>query len=63
MLGAVERRKISCSCRIWNPGLPARSPLLYLLNCPGCLTLTTATTTMTITTAAAAEISTTDYSL
>jgi hypothetical protein len=34
-LDAMEKRKISFSCRRSNPGRPARSPSLYRLSYPG----------------------------
>jgi hypothetical protein len=33
-LNAVEQRKIPCTCRVWNPGRPARSLSLYRLAIP-----------------------------
>jgi hypothetical protein len=38
-LDAVEWRKISCLCRKWNPGRPARSSSLYRLSYPGFCTI------------------------
>jgi hypothetical protein len=34
-LDAMRKRKISCFCRYWNPGKPARSQSLFRLSYPG----------------------------
>jgi hypothetical protein len=40
VLDAVEKKKISCSCRERIPGRPARSQSLYLLSYPSSLLCT-----------------------